>query len=271
MKYILLIIIAGCLGQTMSFSQAKPSAGATGHFTRLVWADEFAGEGLPDTLIWSYEQGYVRNKEIQYYTKNRKENAFVRNGYLVISALNDSLILDGKTHPVTSASLITKNKKDWTYGRIEVKAKIPSSQGTWPAIWMLGSNIEQVGWPASGEIDILEHVGYQPDVVHFNVHTKKYNHLIGTGKGIQVPYTNPASDFHIYAIEWFKDRIEWYMDEQKVYTYKNEGEGASSWPFDQPQYLILNLAFGGAWGGSKGVDLTTLPQEFLVDYVRVYQ
>jgi beta-glucanase (GH16 family) len=270
-NYLLPILLAACLCQLKSFAQAKPSAGASGQYNKLVWADEFEREGPPDSLKWGYEQGYVRNKELQYYTKNRKQNASVQDGYLVITALNESFTLEGRTHPITSASLITKKKKDWTYGRIEVRAKIPSSLGTWPAIWTLGSNIEKVGWPACGEIDILEHVGYQPEVVHFNVHTKKYNHAINTGKGIQIPYTAPYNDFHVYAIEWFKDRIDWYMDEQKVNTYQNEGEGASSWPFDQPQYLILNLAFGGAWGGTKGVDITTLPQQLLVDYVRVYQ
>ncbi|HUR10412.1 MAG TPA: glycoside hydrolase family 16 protein [Flavitalea sp.] len=254
-----------------AFAQNIPYKGGSGNYTQLVWADEFNYKGAPDSDKWNYEKGYVRNNELQYYTAARKENAIVDNGHLVITALNDSLKIGSNVYPITSASLTSKGKKDWTYGRIEVRAKIPSSRGTWPAIWTLGSDIRTVGWPASGEIDILEHVGYMPDTIHFNVHTEKYNHVKKTGKGTKIYSPAPYKDFHVYAIEWFKDHIDWYMDDAKVFTYNNEGEGTSSWPFDKPQYLILNLAFGGAWGGSRGVDISTLPQKLLIDYVRVYQ
>lgn len=240
-------------------------------YTRLVWADEFNSPGLPDERNWNYEDGYIRNKELQFYTRRRSQNARVENGSLVITALNDSMRLDNKIIPITSASLITKGLHDWTYGRMEVRAKIPSSLGTWPAIWTLGANVGTVGWPACGEIDIMEHVGYMPDTLHFNVHTQKYNHAIGTGKGTRIPYKAPYEAFHVYAIEWFPDRIDWFFDGNKVFTYKNEGSGNDAWPFDKPQYIILNLAFGGAWGGTKGVDIKSLPQQMLVDYVRVYQ
>ncbi len=136
---------------------------------------------------------------------------------------------------------------------------------------MLGTNIKEVGWPACGELDILEHVGYMPDTVHFNVHTAKYNHVKKTNKGVQIPYSAPYNDFHVYAIEWFQDHIDWYMDDRKVFTFTNERTGAEAWPFNKPQYLILNLAFGGAWGGQRGVDIHSLPQTFYIDYVRVYQ
>ncbi|MEO6453491.1 MAG: glycoside hydrolase family 16 protein [Ginsengibacter sp.] len=258
------------LSQT-SFAQSASFKGGSGKYTKLVWADEFNYTGIPNRYKWNYENGYIRNKELQFYTIARKENAFVHNGYLTIATKNDSLRIANKVYPITSASLITKNKKEWTYGRFEVRAKIPSSLGTWPAIWMLGSNIETAGWPACGEIDILEHVGYIPDTVHFNVHTEKYNHVKKTNKGVKIYYPSPYKDFHVYAIEWFKDHIDWFMDDAKVFTYKNDGEGASAWPFDKPQYLILNLAFGGSWGGSKGIDISLLPQELLIDYVRVYQ
>jgi beta-glucanase (GH16 family) len=128
-----------------------------------------------------------------------------------------------------------------------------------------------VGWPACGEIDILEHVGYQPDTVHFNVHTKKYNHVAKNNRGVSVGDKAPYDRFHIYALEWFPDRIDWYYDGKKVFSFANEGTGSDAWPFDKPQYLILNFAFGGAWGGQKGVDTSSLPQQMLVDYVRIYQ
>ena len=263
--FITLFIVATATAQT------QPYKGGSGKFTKLVWSDEFNQDGLPDQNKWTFEKGYVRNNELQYYTVARLENARMENGHLILTARNDSLTINGEVYPITSAAINTSGKQDWTCGRIEVRAKMPSSLGTWPAIWMLGSNIRKVDWPACGEIDIMEHVGYMPDTVHFNVHTDKYNHVKKTGKGMQVPYKGVYNDFHVYAVEWFKDRIDWYMDDQKVFTYANDGTGTESWPFDQPQYLILNLAFGGAWGGSRGVDITTLPQEFLIDYVRVFQ
>lgn len=252
-------------------SMAQSASSSSGMFKRMVWADEFNTPGLPDTSKWNYEQGYIRNREMQYYTRERRENAVVANGVLTITAAKDSFMENGKVHPVTSASLVTKGKQAWTYGRIEVRAKVPSSLGTWPAIWTLGTNMGQVGWPACGEIDILEHVGYMPDTIHFNVHTKKYNHAVHTGKGTQIGYVAPYANFHVYAIEWFADHIDWYFDGAKVFSYANENTGVESWPFDAPQYLILNLAFGGAWGGTRGVDVASLPQHFMIDYVRVYQ
>lgn len=261
----LFITILACSSDSKEKTETIPA------FKKLVWSDEFDKDGLPDDTKWNYEKGYLRNNELQYYTSKRSQNAKVENGHLVITAKNDSLNEGGKVCTVTSASLNTKGKKEWTYGRIEVRAKIPSSLGTWPAIWMLGKNITEVGWPACGEIDILEHVGYMPDTVHFNIHTAKYNHVKHTGKGIKIFYPGAFNDFHVYAIEWTREKIDWFMDDKKVFTYQNEGTGTDVWPFDQPQYLILNLAIGGAWGGQKGVDLKSLPQSLLIDYVRVYQ
>lgn len=269
-----LLLLSGFIfleGSCQKKTPTSSSPAAAQKFTKLVWSDEFDYTGLPDKAKWSYEKGYVRNKELQYYTADRLQNAKVENGNLVITALNDSLKEGDKVYPITSASVTSKGRADWTYGKIEVRAKLPSSLGTWPAIWTLGSNIGTVGWPACGEIDILEHVGYMPDTVHFNVHTKKYNHVAKTGKGTKIYSANPSADYHVYAIEWYKDRIDWFMDGNRVFTFTNEGSGSDAWPFDQPQYLILNLAFGGAWGGTRGVNISSLPQSFYVDYVRVYQ
>jgi len=250
---------------------SQPSPGGSGKYTNLVWSDEFDGQGLPNESKWDYEKGYVRNHEMQYYTVKRLENARIENGNLIITALNDSATIDGEIRPVTSASLITKNKGDWKYGRIEVRAKLPLCLGTWPAIWMLPTQSVYGGWPKSGEIDMMEHVGYVPEKVYFNLHTGKYNHTKGTGRGTSADCSDVDKVFHLYAVEWFEDRIDWYFDETKVFTVLNNEPGWEAWPFDQPFYLILNFAFGGAWGGQKGVDLKALPQPFVIDYVRVYQ
>ena len=252
-------------------ANVQPYSGGSGKFTRLVWSDEFDGQGLPDETKWGYEKGYVRNRELQYYTVGRLENARVENGCLIITALNDSAMIDGAIRPVTSASVISQNKGDWKYGRIEVKAKLPQCLGTWPAIWMMPTKSVYGGWPKSGEIDIMEHVGFEPGKVFFNLHTEKYNHIKSAGRGTSTNCSDASEKFHIYAVEWFEDHIDWFFDEAKVFTVKNDEAGWEAWPLDHAFYLILNFAFGGEWGGRHGVDLNSLPQQFMIDYVRVFQ
>jgi len=232
----------------------------------MVWSDEFNAAGVPDPNKWDYEEGYIRNKEKQYYTKSRPENARVEGGFLVIETRKDGF----EGHAITSASLHTRKKASWRYGRIEVRAKLPTGKGMWPAIWMLGIN-RQIGWPACGEIDIMENVGFDPLKIHANAHTKAYNHVLGTNKGDRIEVSNPAKHFHVYAIEWFEDRIDFFVDKTKYFTFRNEGTGNDVWPFDKPHYLILNAAYGGSWGGQKGTDDSILPQKYYIDYVRVYQ
>lgn len=235
---------------------------------KLVWEDNFEKDGLPNPAIWDYELGYLRNNEAQYYTEKRLENARVENGNLIIEARKDNW----NKHEITSASLTTSGNKSMLYGRIEVKAKLPTGVGTWPAIWMLGDSFkEDVGWPACGEIDIMENVGFNPDVIHANVHTKKYNHVLGTAKGNKSVIEKPYNDFHVYAVEWYKNRMEFYIDDLCYFVFENENTGNETWPFDQAHYLILNLAIGGGWGGQKGIDDSIFPQKYYIDYVKVYE
>jgi beta-glucanase (GH16 family) len=153
-----------------------------------------------------------------------------------------------------------------------VRAKLPRGRGVWPAIWMLGVDRERAGWPRCGEIDMMEYVGFDPHVVHANIHTGKYNHVRGTGKGSQLRVEAPFDDWHIYALEWHSDRLDFFVDDKKFFTYTKEKEAREDvWPFDQPCYLILNLAIGGSWGAQRGIDDAIFPQRFEIDYVRIYQ
>ena len=238
---------------------------------KLVWADEFERAGLPDSTKWGYDVGGNGwgNNELQYYTSRRAENARVEGGKLVIEARKDGF--QGKNY--SSARLLTRDKNTWTYGRFEAMAKLPKGVGTWPAVWMLGKNISSVGWPRCGEIDIMEHVGFDEGVVHGTIHTEAYNHGKNTQKGNQTTVKDVASAFHLYAVEWTADQMDFFVDDQKYYTVQRSALGSSEaqWPFTQPFFLILNVAVGGNWGGQKGVDETIWPQRMEVDYVRVYQ
>jgi beta-glucanase (GH16 family) len=274
MKKRLKAVFAGALVTAIGSCTAQPNIqpfSGSGKYTQLVWHDEFEGNGLPDAAKWSYEKGYIRNNELQYYAEKRQENARLQGGCLIITAINDSAVIDGARRPVSSASVTTKGKGEWLYGRVETRAKVPSCLGTWPAVWMMPAKNTYGGWPRSGEIDIMEFVGYTPDKLYFNVHTEKYNHTKNTGRGTNITASQPDKNFNVYAVEWFPDRIDWFFNEEKVFSVENSEKGWEAWPFDHPFYLILNFAFGGAWGGAQGVDLSALPQQFVIDYVRVFQ
>lgn len=234
----------------------------------LVWSDEFDYHGPPDTSKWDYETGGHGwgNNELQYYT-NDTANAFVRNGSLHITARKQ--VYENRNY--TSARLVTKGKAHWQYGRIEVRAKLPAGRGLWPAIWMLGQNRKEAGWPACGEIDIMEHVGFDKDSIFGTIHTEAFNHIKRTQKGKRVFIEKPYDEFHIYAIEWTARKLDFLLDNKVYFTVPNEYQTKAEWPFDQPFYLIMNIAVGGNLGGKMGVDETISQATMEVDYVRVFQ
>lgn len=264
------LLVAVLAGQRDAASTVVPLAGASPPLPyRLVWSDEFERDGAPDPTRWSYDVGGHGwgNDELQFYTADRRENARVEAGHLVIEARREAW--EGRAY--TSARLTSKGQGDWTYGRIEVRAQLPAGRGSWPAIWTLGTKTP-FRWPDDGEIDVMEHVGFDPGVVHASVHTRKYNHVRRTHRTARTPVPGVATGFHVYAIDWTPDRIETSIDGRVFFTFARErGGGRAAWPFDGPQHLLLNVAVGGTWGGRQGVDDATLPYRFLVDYVRVYQ
>jgi beta-glucanase (GH16 family) len=258
-----LVLLAACAGRGNGIqSPTAPVAGWT-----LAWSDEFDAPGLPDPSKWDYEEGFVRNQELQAYMRARRENARVENGALVIEARRESA--GGGRY--TSASLVTRGRQTFTYGRVEVRAKLPRGRGLWPAIWMLGADIDTVGWPRCGEIDIMEHVGFEPGRVHGTVHTEAYNHVKGTQRGAHADVGDLYDTFHVYAVEWRPERIDFLVDGRTYFSFAKEPGGIAVWPFDRDHYLILNVAVGGAWGGQQGVDDAAFPQRMTVDYVRVYR
>lgn len=244
----------------------------------LVWSDEFDTPGLPDPSKWKYdtsrnEDGWFNNEK-QYYAADREKNARVENGRLVIEAHSEDLstagFVDWGKQKYTSARLITRGLGDWTYGFFEIRAKLPCGRGTWPAIWMLPSD-DSVKWPAGGEIDIMEHVGFDPGVIHHSIHTSAFNFSRGTQKTSSHTVPDACDTMHKYQLLWTADFMVFGVDDQPKLLFRKESDKQARWPFDQPQHLLLNIAVGGNWGGQKGVDDAAFPAQMEVDYVRIYQ
>lgn len=245
----------------------------------LVWSDEFTGTGAPAADHW-FRQTQVPTPtgwfggELQHYT-NRDENSFVANGNLTIVAKKENFTDQGLTKAYTSTRL--NSKYAFTYGRVDVRAKLPSGNGTFPAIWMLGKNINEPGayfasqfgtttWPATGEIDIMEHWGNNPNVIHQSIHTpSSFGATVNTNT---TAITQVSSTFHVYSIIWDANQIQFLIDDVAYYTYNPAVKDANTWPFDKPQYLLLNIAMGG---GGGPVDPAFTQSTMEVDYVRVYQ
>jgi beta-glucanase (GH16 family) len=232
----------------------------------LVWSDEFSDPQI-NTTYWTHEVGGHGwgNGESQYYTDSL-DNAFIEDGVLVIQALEQNL--RGKLF--TSARLITQHKLSQQYGRVEARIRIPTGQGIWPAFWMLGENFEQVGWPQSGEIDIMENIGSEPAVVHGTLHGPGYSGGDNVGASYRLPDDRPfAEAFHVYAIEWESQEIRWYVDDVLFNTITHD-DLPGEWVYDHPFFILLNVAVGGRWPGYPD-DTTEFPQRMLVDYVRIYE
>jgi hypothetical protein len=244
-------------------------------YSQLVWNDEFDGTGLPDETKWNYEKGYVRSSELQYYAEKRIENSYQQDGLLHLVARQDSSIIDGAMRPMSSASIITKGKAAWLYGYVEVRAKVPymAGIGTWPAIWMMPRDDFFGGWPRSGEIDIMEYVASDYRYVHFSQHSYKYTNVDGANlhKTTKAYCPTAYTEFHTYGLQWTPETMIWYLDGVQKFKVNNVERLWSSWPFNKPFYLLLNLAMGG-WGGSTNTQLLRdNPQDYQIDYVRVFQ
>jgi beta-glucanase (GH16 family) len=245
-----------------------------GNQWKIMWRDEFEGLGLPDSTKWTFDIGDWGwgNNELQYYTQNELENARQEAGSLVIEARKNSV-----EYPWTSARITTRGNVSFLYGKIEIRAKVPTGRGTWSAGWLLGNEYsDELSWPYCGEIDILENVGFEIDdqsgngLTHASIHCGAYYFKLGNQPTSVKKVEQMNSEFHTYALEWMKDRISIFIDGQEYFAY-NDTANNLSWPFNKPQNLILNLAIGGGWGGAKGVDKDMTSQQFIIDYVRVYE
>jgi len=240
----------------------------------IAWSDEFDTDGLPDESKWTYAIGNWGwgNNELQYYTVARKENARVENGNLIIEARKGDM-----GEKWTSARLTTREKVTFVYGKIELKAKVPKERGNWAAGWTLGDNyVDELSWPYCGEIDIMESVGYEVNdttgdgTAHASVHCGAYYFKLNNHHTSVLDVQNMNEEFHIYAIEWTPEYIKAFVDDKEYFSYDDTSDSLT-WPFNEPQNIILNLAMGGGWGGAQGMDQSVSSQQIVVDYVRVYE
>lgn len=235
----------------------------------LVWKDEFDKSSI-DESVWSFESGNGYNgwgnHELEYYT-GRKENAAVNNGYLLITARKENY--QGSSY--TSARMITHQKKSFMHGRVDIRAKLPEGKGIWPALWMLGENIDSVGWPACGEIDIMEVLGHDPGTLYGTMHwgSASATHH-SKGNTFILPAGKFSDEFHVFSLVWEPGSIKLLIDNNEYFSLTKDDVAPDPYPFDDPQYFLFNVAVGGDWPGSP--DATTVfPQRMIVDYLRVFQ
>jgi beta-glucanase (GH16 family) len=257
---------AACLSLSLFSLLCLSAAPVSAAAWDLVWSDEFDKPGALDTSKWAIQVGpSTVNGELEYYS-NRLENIKVADGYLNIIARKENF--GGRNY--TSGRINTEGKAWWTYGKFEIKAKLPQGKGSWPAFWMLGHECDKHGgWPACGEIDIAEYAGKNPNVVNTTMHMKDINYMLKNNPHGSATLTDVGANFHVYTLEWYKDHMDFFMDSVKVMTFKDPGKGAGSWPYFNPQYIILNEAIGGGYAGP--VDDKIFPTQWTIDYVRVYK
>ncbi len=231
------------------------------------WTDEFTTEGKPDAAKWGYDTGGSGwgNNELQHYTAGN--NVAIKNGMLEIEVRKEPM----GNRNYTSTRLASRGKGDFLYGRFEARAKLPKGRGLWPAIWMLPTDWAYGDWPRSGEIDIMEEVGFDPYKIHMSVHTESYNHRKNTQKTGTTILPTAQDSFHLYRLDWTPDGIKGYVDDVLVLNFPNERKSVNEWPFDKKFHWLLNVAVGGDWGGIQGIDDTVFPATFKIDYVRTYK
>lgn len=266
--FIISSITSTCGGASQSNPQPPPPSYV------LTWSDEFNGANgsLPDASKWVMETGGGGwgNNELESYT-NRSQNAHVQDGNLLITAVKETYTgPDGITRNYTSARLKTQGKFDQKAGRFEARIKITQGQGMWPAFWMLGNNIDQVGWPACGEIDVMENIGKEPAIIWGSIHGPGYTGGSGVGSSYTLPSGKFADDFHLFAVEWETGVVRFYVD-NNLYETRTPADlpAGGTWVFDHTFFILLNVAVGGDWPGSPDNN-TQFPQSMLVDFVRVY-
>lgn len=237
-------------------------------FTQLVMQDEFSTDGALDSTIWDFNIGTGENgwgnNELQYYT-DRKENAVIQNGVLIMTAKKEDYNGSG----YTSARILTKTKFEQAYGRYEARIRLPYGQGIWPAFWLLGANIDEVGWPQCGEIDIMENRGQEPTLISGTVHGPGYSAGESIGKSYELLNDRFDTGFHIFGIEWGPEYINFYVDDV-LYNQITPEDVTGEWVYDHPFFIIINVAVGGGYVGAPNTE-TVFPQTMLVDYVRVYK
>jgi|SRR5579864_807431 len=278
-QILLVVLVVSVLflsGYVVAYDPPMPPAPPIGY--KLIWSDEFNGPdgSAPDKKKWAYDIGVGENgwgnQELEYYT-NHKKNAYIKNGNLVITARREKTKApDATTRQYTSARLKTLGLFSQTYGRFEARMKIPKGQGMWPAFWMMGDDVDKVGWPTCGEIDVMENIGKEPATVHGSLHgPSSTGSTSDATKILSLPAgQNLADDFHIYAVEWEPGTVRFYLDSTLYATFdQSQWLAGGKWVFDHPFFLLLNVAVGGDWPGPPD-NTTKFPQRMLVDYVRVY-
>ena len=271
-----MIFLGGCLESDEKSNEIDDGPSNTPLEWEQVWSDEFDGDNL-DLSKWNilrWRPGWVNNEQ-QAYT-DRDTNVFLQDGNLVIQGLIEPIYYDTDhtgnqyTANYTSGRINTDDKFSWTYGKFDIRAKLPSGRGSWPAIWMLGESITSIGWPDCGEIDIMEHVGFDDGNIHGSIHTKDFNHIMNTQRSGSIALPSATQSFHIYSLEWSPHYLRFLIDDSPFFFVYNDSNGnAAKWPFDSPHYMILNLAIGGDWGGIQGIESSSFPMRMLVDHVRV--